>query len=194
MSKDRDAGYTNAELRHQLQVSLGCNRAQYLGNPASSSASAPAARTYVSGLAPRIEELRHSRTTSGGDGLDGATIPGGESAARAPQPTPANSPFRIVPSPSPGSTDSRLVASTAISAADVWAVGSTDITTPLAEQWNGSTWTVVPTPNHRRHRPRQLHGDERGLQHRPLDDRDQRRGSVHRALERQLAAIRARVR
>ncbi|PZS36828.1 MAG: hypothetical protein DLM58_00880 [Pseudonocardiales bacterium] len=80
-------------------------------------------------------------------GLAVAAIPGAALAAPFPQPSTASSPFRIAPSPSPGSTDSRLVASAAISANDVWAVGGTDATKPLAEHWNGSTWSVVPTPS-----------------------------------------------
>ena len=51
---------------------------------------------------------------------------------------------------SPQTTNSILRASTAISANDVWAVGNTNTTATgigtLAEHFDGSTWSVVPTP------------------------------------------------
>jgi hypothetical protein len=36
-----------------------------------------------------------------------------------------------------------------VSSTDVWAVGRTDSNglTTLIEQWNGSTWQIVPSPN-----------------------------------------------
>jgi hypothetical protein len=52
----------------------------------------------------------------------------------------------VVPSPSPSPGDEALGGVVAISANDVWAVGS-DAYGPLTEQWNGSQWRVVPSPN-----------------------------------------------
>ena len=63
-----------------------------------------------------------------------------------PSPTPAPSPWRLVASPNPDQFNNTLSAVAAISPSDVWAVGQTGTST-LAEHWNGSAWTVVPTPN-----------------------------------------------
>jgi hypothetical protein len=61
--------------------------------------------------------------------------------------------WKVVPSPSPTGT-APLVAVSAASANDVWAVGYTNgcgngsqNCTTVAMHWDGSTWTVVPTPN-----------------------------------------------
>jgi hypothetical protein len=56
----------------------------------------------------------------------------------------------IVSSPSPGASFSALYGGAVVSGNDVWAVGtfadgSGDYQT-LAEHWNGSSWSVVPTP------------------------------------------------
>jgi hypothetical protein len=64
----------------------------------------------------------------------------------APTPTPGPTPWQVVASPSPDPLNNTLSAVAAISATDVWAVGQTGVST-LAEHWNGSAWTVVPTPN-----------------------------------------------
>ena len=59
--------------------------------------------------------------------------------------------WSIVPSPSPGgSNDLRGVA--IISATDIWAVGAffnttSNVTQTLIEQWNGTSWSVVTSPN-----------------------------------------------
>jgi hypothetical protein len=59
--------------------------------------------------------------------------------------------WRMVPSPSPSDQGNYLTATTSLSADDVWAVGAwyRPIATPgtLTEHWNGSSWTVVPSPN-----------------------------------------------
>jgi hypothetical protein len=79
--------------------------------------------------------------------LTGAVVaasPGTASAATA-------SIFRVDTSPQPA--NSGLKATSAVSATDVWAVGLTDTMptaddlAPLAEHFNGSTWSVVATPN-----------------------------------------------
>ncbi len=59
--------------------------------------------------------------------------------------------WSIVSSPSPGgSNDLRGVA--IISATDIWAVGAffnttSNVTQTLIEQWNGTSWSVVTSPN-----------------------------------------------
>lgn len=56
----------------------------------------------------------------------------------------------IVSSPSPGSNFSALYGGAAVSGSDVWAVGTftngSGNYQALAEHWNGSSWSVVPTP------------------------------------------------
>jgi hypothetical protein len=59
----------------------------------------------------------------------------------------------VVASPSPASNDT-LTGVAARSATDVWAVGNRQdrsgaipIDRTLTEHWNGSTWSVVPSPN-----------------------------------------------
>ena len=51
----------------------------------------------------------------------------------------------------PGNAGSSLFAITAVSASDIWAVGHSQngngTITTLTEQFNGSTWSVVPSPN-----------------------------------------------
>ncbi len=59
--------------------------------------------------------------------------------------------WNIVPSPNSGSNGSALSEVAVVSANDVWAVGSYfngnfDNQT-LVEHWNGSAWSVVPSPN-----------------------------------------------
>lgn len=59
--------------------------------------------------------------------------------------------WTVVPSPSPGVESSVLAGVAAVSSDDVWAVGySTDAggkVTTLIEHWDGSVWTVVPSPS-----------------------------------------------
>ncbi len=66
-----------------------------------------------------------------------------------PSPTPSPTPtagWSIVSSPNPDPSSNKLRAVAAISSTDVWAVGQASAST-LAEHWNGSSWSVVPTPN-----------------------------------------------
>jgi hypothetical protein len=51
-------------------------------------------------------------------------------------------PWSVVASPGIGTLD----AVTSISAIDVWAVGVSSTNTTLAEHWNGTAWSVVPSP------------------------------------------------
>ena len=57
----------------------------------------------------------------------------------------------VVPSPNAGTNDNYLNGVAAISATDVWAVGyyinGTGVNQTLVEHWNGSAWSVVPSPN-----------------------------------------------
>lgn len=58
--------------------------------------------------------------------------------------------WTIVPNPLQGTAGSKLSSVTAISARDIWAVGaqiSADASQrqPIAEHWDGVSWTVVPT-------------------------------------------------
>jgi hypothetical protein len=57
--------------------------------------------------------------------------------------------WTVVPSPSPGARQNILYGVAAISDSDVWAVGGSQdansVWHTLAEHWNGTAWTVVPT-------------------------------------------------
>ncbi len=60
--------------------------------------------------------------------------------------------WSIVPSPNNDGNDNQLWGVAAVSANDVWAVGnysnsSTGITRNLTMNWNGTNWSLVPTPN-----------------------------------------------
>ena len=63
--------------------------------------------------------------------------------------------WNSAPSPNPSTYINRFTAVSAVSASDVWAVGFYDadpdpmveLDQSLTEHWNGSTWSVVPSPN-----------------------------------------------
>jgi len=59
--------------------------------------------------------------------------------------------WSVVTSPSPGSANNMLNAVAVVSASDVWAVGgyasNQYASHSLVEYWNGSTWSVVKSPN-----------------------------------------------
>jgi hypothetical protein len=60
--------------------------------------------------------------------------------------------WRVVASPNVGGerADDRLSAVSVVSASDVWAVGSSPHAnggSTLVEHWDGSAWTIVPSPN-----------------------------------------------
>ncbi len=59
--------------------------------------------------------------------------------------------WMVVPSPSPGVRDNTLRGVVALAADNVWAVGGTTdangTSSPLAEHWDGASWTVVPSPS-----------------------------------------------
>ena len=67
-------------------------------------------------------------------------------AMAAPSTSPSNSSWTVVSSPNPDSNDNGLDAVAVLSSNDVWAVGRAGNKT-LAEHWDGSQWSVVPTPN-----------------------------------------------
>jgi len=57
--------------------------------------------------------------------------------------------WKVVPSPNAGLALS-LTGVTALSASDIWAVGyshsSSGVEQTLTEHWNGTTWSLVPSP------------------------------------------------
>jgi hypothetical protein len=59
--------------------------------------------------------------------------------------------WSLIKTPNVGNTGSSLFGITALSASDLWAVGHSQngngTITTLTEQFNGSTWSVVPSPN-----------------------------------------------
>jgi hypothetical protein len=60
--------------------------------------------------------------------------------------------WTVVPSPNPSTQGNYLTSIAAVSPTDLWAVGSAyrqTTSTPgtLTERWNGSSWSVVPSPN-----------------------------------------------
>jgi len=66
-------------------------------------------------------------------------------------PTAEQGGWVVVPSPNPSDQGNYLAALAPVSANDVWAVGAAyrPSSTPgtLTEHWNGSAWSVVPSPN-----------------------------------------------
>jgi hypothetical protein len=59
--------------------------------------------------------------------------------------------WNVVPSPDTASFENHLLAIDGVSADDLWAVGNTrngdySVASPLALHWDGSVWSVVPTP------------------------------------------------
>jgi len=62
-----------------------------------------------------------------------------------------NGTWNIVNIPNPGPYSAQLDAVTAIKADNVWAdgsyLGTNGNTEPLVEQWNGSAWNIIATPN-----------------------------------------------
>ncbi len=58
--------------------------------------------------------------------------------------------WSVVPSPAGEPADSELLGVAAVSADDIWAVGHTTggvgVSGSLIENWNGSAWSVVPSP------------------------------------------------
>lgn len=61
--------------------------------------------------------------------------------------------WSVVSSPNKGSNSSELFAITSVSAKNIWAVGSFQkgsfpgTSQTLVEQWNGSAWTIIKSPN-----------------------------------------------
>jgi hypothetical protein len=59
--------------------------------------------------------------------------------------------WQMVTSPNPGSIYNALYAVTAVSESDAWAIGyevnTTGVTQTLVEHWNGTSWSVVKSPN-----------------------------------------------
>jgi hypothetical protein len=61
--------------------------------------------------------------------------------------------WTVIPSPNQGTMSNELLGVAAVSTNDIWSVGDfvagpyVNTLRTLAEQWNGTAWTVVPTPN-----------------------------------------------
>lgn len=60
------------------------------------------------------------------------------------------SPWAVVSTPNTGTTGDQLLSVSGVSSSDVWTVGgvidlSHGVATPIAEHWNGSAWSLVPT-------------------------------------------------
>ena len=60
--------------------------------------------------------------------------------------------WSVVPSPNQGAADNHLSGVAAVSASDVWAIGDYQsgpyrYVQTLVEHWNGTEWSVVPSPN-----------------------------------------------
>jgi hypothetical protein len=68
----------------------------------------------------------------------------------APAALAQSAPWAVVASPNASPGNNQLAAVASISASDVWAVGSADNAVgnaqPLAEHWDGTAWSIVPTP------------------------------------------------
>ncbi len=81
-------------------------------------------------------------TTSGGHPARARTVPAS---------SPQCGVWTIVPSPNPTDYRNELYAVVAVSATDVWAVGDSAAirgpSAPLIENWDGTRWTVVASPN-----------------------------------------------
>ena len=85
-----------------------------------------------------------------GDGWGLCAAPDRRRISLAPAAQAQGAPWTVVSSPdaTPGNND--LAAVAAVSAGDVWAVGSAENSQGngqlLAEHWNGTSWSIVPTP------------------------------------------------
>jgi hypothetical protein len=59
--------------------------------------------------------------------------------------------WSVVPSPDAGTQNNLLIGVAAVSSTDVWAVGdflnASNVFQTLTENWNGSSWTIVPSPS-----------------------------------------------
>jgi hypothetical protein len=60
--------------------------------------------------------------------------------------------WTVVPSPNGSTIGSQLLGVDAVSANDIWAVGSSSTLAPpyentLIEHWDGSSWSIIPSPN-----------------------------------------------
>lgn len=77
---------------------------------------------------------------------------GSGNAAGAPKQPASASCWSVVSSPNPSPDFNQLYGTSAISPRDIWAVGADDNGAggsfqALTEHWNGSAWSVVPSPN-----------------------------------------------
>src|SRR5438105_3286110 len=82
--------------------------------------------------------------------LTSAIAQAGEVATAQSRSAPDPCTWTSVTTISPGSLDNYLNGVSATSSTDAWAVGSYTVGTAantLAEHWNGTSWSVVPSPN-----------------------------------------------
>jgi hypothetical protein len=93
--------------------------------------------------------LVSARTLFAGQPLDAPQPPVQLSMSSAPQGCVAS--WHVVSSPNSGSSDNELREVAAISATDIWAVGyyfdANSHYQTLTEHWNGTSWTIIPSPN-----------------------------------------------
>lgn len=82
----------------------------------------------------------------------GGTTPSGSNVGQTLAEHWGGKQWAVVPSPNEGTASNQLSSVAAVSTSDVWAVGTTyqyaspsDLT--LIEHWNGSAWSVVPSPD-----------------------------------------------
>src|SRR5271163_4557089 len=109
-------------------------------------------RRFTSSKAQVLRHLRPSGASMLGMAavLIGAGLLTGLASA-APAASAQSSSWAIVPSPSTSATqDNELFGLSCVSASDCWAVGYTNNDTAfhtLTEQWNGTGWSIVPSPS-----------------------------------------------
>ena len=109
------------------------------------------------GFRGKAERLRRRGSIKGG-ALIGAIVLLSPSAIHSPArtspeslPPTCNGTWTVVPSPNPTQQSALLQDVVAVSANDAWAVGnysnSDGVFLTLAEHWDGSSWSIVSTPN-----------------------------------------------
>ena len=126
-----------------LVATIGSGVALALPVAAASRVAAPS-RTPAEPLSHKMGSVQQQLTT-GRASRAGATLPLLASSA------PCNSNWSAVSSPNMNAGRNLLTGVAAIAPNDVWAVGTfvngSLVYQTLAEHWDGSTWSVVPTPN-----------------------------------------------
>lgn len=101
-------------------------------------------------LIPILVALALMFTTVWSGEIHAASVPVSSGLSSTPACLYSN--WRAIKSPSPASYANQFRGLAAISSNDIWAVGWQETGNPppsltLAEHWNGTAWSVVPTPN-----------------------------------------------